>query len=69
MNPNTLKIAAIVDWEYAGFYPAYFEFPFYKRDGQSVALDDEVDDTEVLLQFLHSQVIWEVSGPNVCSNN
>ncbi|KAJ4300100.1 hypothetical protein N0V88_002769 [Collariella sp. IMI 366227] len=64
VNPNTLKIAAIVDWEYAGFYPAYFEFPFYKRDGQSVALDDEEDDTEVLLRFLHSQVIWETLAPN-----
>lgn len=56
VDPVTLRIAAIVDWEYAGFYPPKFEFPFYHREGPSVALDDEADDTEELLQFLHSQL-------------
>ncbi|KAL2267144.1 hypothetical protein VTJ83DRAFT_4421 [Remersonia thermophila] len=55
VNPDTLKIAAIVDWEYAGFYPEWFEFPFYKRKGPSVALDDEEDDATRLLSFLDSQ--------------
>ncbi|KAL2132420.1 hypothetical protein VTI74DRAFT_3818 [Chaetomium olivicolor] len=62
VNPETLKIAAIVDWEYAGFYPEYFEFPFYKRNGPSVALGEEEDDTERLLRFLNSQLTWEVSN-------
>ncbi|KAL2121040.1 hypothetical protein VTJ04DRAFT_5067 [Mycothermus thermophilus] len=61
VNPETLKIAAIVDWEYAGFYPEYFEFPFYKRRGPSVALDEEEDDTNRLLEFLYSQM--EPDGP------
>ena len=60
VNPDPLKIAAIVDWEYAGFYPAYFEFPFYRRKGPSVALGEEEDDTFKLLDFLHSQLVWEV---------
>ncbi|KAK4238547.1 hypothetical protein C8A03DRAFT_33425 [Achaetomium macrosporum] len=59
VNPDTLKIAAIVDWEYAGFYPEYFEFPFYKRNGPSVALGEEEDDTFELLNFLNSQLMWE----------
>ncbi|KXX73352.1 Aminoglycoside 3'-phosphotransferase [Madurella mycetomatis] len=60
VNPATLKIAAIVDWEYAGFYPPNFEFPFYNRNGPSVALGEEVDDTEELLRFLNSQLLWRV---------
>jgi hypothetical protein len=33
LTPDTLKINAIIDWEYAGFFPAYFEYPFYNRLG------------------------------------
>ena len=44
----TLKIQAIIDWEYAGFYPPQFEWPFYLRSGPSVALPGEEDDTEAL---------------------
>ena len=55
VDPDTLKIKAIVDWEYAGFYPAYFEIPFYTRLGPSVAIDGEVDDSEKLLDFLRSR--------------
>lgn len=57
VDPETLRIKAIVDWEYAGFYPAWFEFPFYHRTGPSVALGEEVDDTEELLGFLESQLV------------
>ncbi|KAK4149177.1 kinase-like domain-containing protein [Chaetomidium leptoderma] len=59
VNPDTLKIAAIVDWEYAGFYPEYFEFPFYRRKGPSVALDEEEDDSNKLLDYLMSQLMGE----------
>ncbi len=65
VNPDTLKIAAIVDWEYAGFYPAHFEFPFYKRKGPSVALGEEEDDTYTLLEFLNSRLMWEVRPSNL----
>jgi hypothetical protein len=64
VNPDTLKIAAIVDWEYAGFYPEYFEFPFYRRKGPSVALGEEEDDTQRLLDFLDSQLVWGVGSPH-----
>ncbi|KAK3996616.1 kinase-like domain-containing protein [Cladorrhinum sp. PSN332] len=52
---DTLKINAIIDWEYAGFYPARFEWPFYTRLGPSVAGNDEVDDSLELLEFLESR--------------
>ncbi|KAK4146017.1 kinase-like domain-containing protein [Dichotomopilus funicola] len=61
VNPETLKIAAIVDWEFGGFYPDSFEFPFWKRKGPSVAVDDEDDDTDALLAFLQSQLLPEKS--------
>jgi thiamine kinase-like enzyme len=60
VNPKTLKIAAIIDWEFAGYYPAFFEMPLYRRlDGApgSKALPEEVDDTDNLLNFLESMVV------------
>ncbi|PNP38226.1 hypothetical protein TGAMA5MH_09796 [Trichoderma gamsii] len=52
VDPGTLKIKAIIDWEYAGFYPPEFEFPFYQRSGPSIALDGEVDDFESLTRMI-----------------
>lgn len=51
VDPRTLKINAIIDWEYAGFFPQYFEAPFYKRPGPSVAINGESDDVRELLQL------------------
>ena len=48
----SLKIMAIIDWEYAGFFPEYFEAPFYRRLGPSVAMDGEHGDVPRLLRFL-----------------
>ncbi|EZF25601.1 hypothetical protein H112_02171 [Trichophyton rubrum D6] len=53
VDPNSLKIRAIIDWEYAGFYPAYFDRSFFRRKGPSVAIDGEIDDSEILLDFLY----------------
>lgn len=55
VDPHTLTIRAIIDWEYAGFFPSRFEYPFYSRLGPSSAIDGEVDDSFDLLQFLHSE--------------
>jgi serine/threonine protein kinase len=55
VDPVTLKINAIIDWEYAGFYPPFFEWPFYNRLGPSVAINNEVDDSAQLVNFLNSQ--------------
>lgn len=52
VDPETLKITAIIDWEYAGFYPEYFEGPFYKRACPSEELDGEHDDSVESLQFM-----------------
>jgi thiamine kinase-like enzyme len=29
VNPETLKVNAIINWGYAGFYPAQFEGKFF----------------------------------------
>jgi serine/threonine protein kinase len=52
VDPETLKIAAIIDWEYAGFFPEEFDLPFYKRLGPSVAINGEEDDTDKFLGFI-----------------
>lgn len=39
VDPQTLKIRAIIDWEFGGFWPQWFEKPFWKRPGPSVALN------------------------------
>lgn len=52
VDESTLKITAILDWEYAGFYPKEFEGAFYKRSGPSVALTGEEDDVPYLLSVL-----------------
>lgn len=61
VDPDTLKIKAIIDWEYAGFYPSYFEGHFYERVGSrptpSVAMEGEHDDVPKLLDFWNSQLI------------
>jgi hypothetical protein len=54
VNPATLKVSGIIDWEYAGFYPGFFEGHFYKRKGPSCAIAGETDDTNELLEFLSS---------------
>ena len=56
VDPDTLKIKAIIDWEYAGFYPEYFERRFFERHGPSSAMDGEVDDSQKLVHFVQSMV-------------
>jgi serine/threonine protein kinase len=60
VDPVSLKIVAIIDWEFAGFYPAFFEMEFYLRmDGApgSAAIRDEIDDTAQIFQFLETHKI------------
>jgi hypothetical protein len=52
VDPETLKINAIIDWEYAGFWPKWFEGEFWKRAGPSIALDGEIDDRERCREWL-----------------
>ncbi|KAH0592758.1 hypothetical protein MHUMG1_09403 [Metarhizium humberi] len=46
VDPETLKIRAIINWEFGGFWPAWFERPFWKRRGLSMAAEGEEDDVE-----------------------
>ncbi|TPX14921.1 uncharacterized protein E0L32_005030 [Thyridium curvatum] len=68
VDPNTLRINAIIDWEYAGFYPAHFERPFYSRLGPSVAINSEPDDSFEILDFFNSHAQTQVSSNNTVSS-
>lgn len=61
VDPETVKIKAIIDWEYAGFYPDFFEGRFYTRPGPSDALErfGEESDTARLLEFLEGRLVPE----------
>jgi aminoglycoside phosphotransferase (APT) family kinase protein len=52
VDETTLKVNAILDWEYAGFFPPGFDAAFYLRPGASVALEGEEDDVPKLLEVL-----------------
>jgi hypothetical protein len=52
VDPETFT-KAILEWEYAGFFPEYFETPFYRRPGPSVAINGERDDVDDLLPFFN----------------
>ena len=60
VDPKSLRINAIIDWEYSGFFPKQFEFPFFERLGPSVAMDGEKDDFEELLAQLMSQKVFVI---------
>ena len=53
VDPATVKIKAIIDWEYAGFFPAEFEGIFFRRPGPSVAVEGEVNGEETLLAIMY----------------
>jgi aminoglycoside phosphotransferase len=53
VDPSTLKINAIIDWEYAGFFTSEFEGMFFHRPGPSVALEGEENDENKLLKIMH----------------
>ena len=52
VDPKTLKIAAIIDWEFGGFWPEWFEWPFWTRPGGSYVHGGEEDDTEHCREWL-----------------
>jgi aminoglycoside phosphotransferase len=52
VDPETLKINAIIDWEYAGYFPREFEGMFFRRPGPSVALGEEANDENLLLDLM-----------------
>lgn len=52
VDPESLKIKAIIDWEYGGFWPDWFEAAFWERTGPGMALEGEVDDRERCREWL-----------------
>ncbi|KAF9772976.1 hypothetical protein IL306_009270 [Fusarium sp. DS 682] len=54
VDPQTLKIKAIIDWEYAGFYPEYFEAPIYTRHGPRAQTTNDPAHVSRMLEFLRS---------------
>jgi hypothetical protein len=52
VDPKTLRITAIIDWEFGGFWPEWFERPFWTRPGGSWAHEGEEDDTERCREWL-----------------
>ncbi|KAI6356166.1 hypothetical protein MCOR25_007934 [Pyricularia grisea] len=52
VDKDTFKINAILDWEYAGFFPPQFEAEYFRRPGPSVALEGEDDDVKELVGIL-----------------
>ena len=40
VDPATLTVKAIIDWEYSGFFPKEMEFPFWKLDHEA-SLEEE----------------------------
>lgn len=54
---DELRIKAIIDWEYSGFWPERFEMRFYERFGPSVALEGEVDDVDDILSLMNENLV------------
>jgi hypothetical protein len=54
VDPKTFKVLAVIDWEFAGFYPHGFEGEYWKRLGRCAAEEGEVDDTDKLVAVLYS---------------
>ncbi|WVW84720.1 hypothetical protein I302_106755 [Kwoniella bestiolae CBS 10118] len=52
VDPHTGEIKCILDWEYAGFYPAEVVGEFWKRHGTADPLGSLDDDTEQICEFL-----------------
>ncbi|KIM34673.1 hypothetical protein M413DRAFT_450123, partial [Hebeloma cylindrosporum] len=52
VDEKTLRVKAILDWEYAGFYPPEFDGKFYLRRGPSVAIEGEENDVPKLMEVL-----------------
>ncbi|KFY97789.1 hypothetical protein V498_01858 [Pseudogymnoascus sp. VKM F-4517 (FW-2822)] len=41
VDPDTLKIKAIIDWEFSGFFPRWFEAAFWEKPGPANNVGDE----------------------------
>ena len=49
-NKKTGKVEAIIDWEFAGFYPSFFEAPLWRAPYHEI--EDDPEEIRKLLDFL-----------------
>ncbi|EGO23554.1 hypothetical protein SERLADRAFT_408903 [Serpula lacrymans var. lacrymans S7.9] len=59
VDEKTLKINAIVNWEYVGFYPEEMEKAFYMRKHFAILLEDEHDGVPHLLDIYSNAVTFD----------
>lgn len=52
VDPGTFDITAIIDWEFAGFFPIKFEIPFWRQPWNKQIIDDS--HTDELIRLLDS---------------
>ena len=50
VDPKTLQVVAVLDWESSGFYPADFEAPLWLRPYYERV--DDTTETDRLIRFL-----------------
>ncbi|KAI6610243.1 hypothetical protein MCOR14_011984 [Pyricularia oryzae] len=55
VDPKTLKIEAIIDWEFAGFWPEDFEAPYFRDPSPSGAQFTQRASNAQLIAFMESQ--------------
>lgn len=55
VNPETLKIEGIIDWEYGGFWPDFFETPYFRDPRPSGAQFKNMSENALLVEFLQGQ--------------
>ncbi len=55
VNPETLKIEGIIDWEYAGYWPAFFESPYFRDPRPSGAQFRDDSENRQFVAFLRGQ--------------
>lgn len=52
VDPQTLKIEGIIDWEYGGYWPAFFERPYFRDPRPSGAQFGTLSENGQLVDFL-----------------
>lgn len=69
VDPEILKIAAIIDWEYAGYWPAFFETPFFRDPRPSGAQARDLTNTARLVDFLSARMHAIIMGRQIEANS
>ncbi|WWC70802.1 uncharacterized protein I206_104754 [Kwoniella pini CBS 10737] len=54
VDPESGQIKAIIDWEFAGFWPIEIEGEYWRRRGTASAYASEVDDVDAITDLLYN---------------